>query len=227
LARLPSTKKTLLEVPLVGAAAKRLPFLGVCADAWIDSMRQRRGEELRQFLMDLAWDLRRLETRIGEKRLTEELEGAEFEQTLGNVANAYVASVDETKREFLKKYIVNTVQISDFDIHFRQIFERLLRIFSGSHIVALGAVWRLQRLLSDNQISVLMEQLERSEVARFSVISRELRIEKFILHALIANLEAEGVLQSIGRDVGNEKCLFLTPLGRKFAEALQYDEPIE
>jgi hypothetical protein len=206
---------------LVANVAGEVPGLGAIVETWRDSIADRKEEKLWLFLIEVADAVNELAKQNSEILDQLHLQSDYFSSSLANVAQLAMNSADSTKRDYLKQYMINYSKVTRPDVDLAWIYENFLANFSGSHIVVLEKIANAQAGLNQKELTVLTSQPTRREAITVGQCGRDLKIESNVIEALVASLEANGLISQHDRGTGlgeGGSVLIIRPLGRSFIQ---------
>ena len=217
----PKIKNSFVEHPLIQAASGQVPVVGAITTLWVETVRSRRERELYTFLSEVASRINSLYSARESGLDVEHMASEDYATTLANVTELAVREKDESKREYLQRFLVNYGKTRRPDVDLRKIFYTFISDLSGMHLVLLDQVFAAQKALSDADIGILSEQLDKPEAVSIKSISTGLNLSEELVQALCAVLESRGLI--LLKDVplnydDSTQRLIMRPLARRFME---------
>jgi len=216
-APVPSPSK--IEHPLVQAVAGEVSIVGALTTFWVETVRSRRETELYAFLSDVARAIEDLRSGHAKELDVAHVASADFAETMANVTELAVREQDKNKRDYLRRFVVNYSKTHRPDVSLRKVFFQFVAEFSGVHLLLLDLVYGTQRSLSDSDLVVLGEQLDRPEAVSFSSIARKLDLDSELVAVLAATLAARGLIDikpATGNRADKTSRILMLPLARRF-----------
>lgn len=216
-----------LEHPLVQAVRGEIPVVRPLTEYWVATVRSRRERRLYQFLREVAQAIEDLRKAQRATLDVDHIAGEDFDETLASTAEVAVRDQDEAKRKYLRQFVVNYGTTRRPDITLRRVFFQFISELSGLHLVLLDKVYAAQRSLSDRDLVVLGQQLDRSEALSLQSLARSLNADESLLSVLGASLESKALVTLVpppdrADDPSNR--VIMRPLARRFMAYLQ-EEP--
>lgn len=188
---------------------------------WVETVRSRRERELYAFLSEVASRINALYTARESGLDVEHMASEDYSTTLANVTELAVREKDDNKREYLQRFLVNYGKRERPDVDLRKIFYTFLSDLSGMHLVLLDQVFAAQRALSDADLGVLAEQLDKPEAVSIKSISTGLNLAEELVQALCAVLDSRGLILIKDPPSNYDDTtprLIMRPLARQFME---------
>jgi len=190
----PKLHPSITENPLVQAVRGELPVVRPLTTYWLEIVRARRDRELYVFLNDVAQAIEDLRQHEPDRLDVTHIDSDDFSETLGNITELAIREQDETKRSYLRRFVVNYGTCERPDITLRKVFYQIIAELSGLHLVLLDKVFEAQKSISDEDLRVLAEQLDRHEALSIHSLKEALLIKEDLVAVLAATLESKGLL---------------------------------
>lgn len=221
----PEETSTFMEHPLVQAVAGKVPIVSALTTFWVETVRSKREKALYTFLHEVASEIETL--RKGNKYEVVDVKhiaSEDFAETIANVTELVIHQKDDEKKEYLKRFVVNYSKQKRPDINLRKIFFQIIREISGAHLLILDQIYSCQSSLSDSDLYVLNEQLDRPEALSVKKLTQLLELNEDLISILGSMLENRGLIKmtSVSDNyTDNTPRLIMLPLARRFMDFLQ------
>lgn len=221
----PDYTSTFIEHPLIQAAAGEIPVVSSLTTFWVETIRSKREKALYTFLHEVAKEIESLRAKSSRDVVdVDHIASEDFTETLANVTELVIYQKDEDKKEYLKRFITNYSKQLRPDINLRKIFFDVIREISGSHLLILDRIYSSQFSLSDSDLHVLSEQLDRPEALSVAILSQNLNFDEDLISILCPMLENRGLVKMY--PVPNNFSditprVVMSPLTRRFMNFLQ------
>lgn len=222
----PLLKGSVVEYPLVQALAGKIPIVDALTEFWVETLRSRRETVLYAFLTDVASAIEEIRSTRPRELDVSHVASADFVETMANITELAIREQDENKRQYLRRFVVNYSKMHRPDVNLRKVFFQFVVEFSGVHLLILDLVYSSQRALSDSDLVVLGEQLDRAEAMSYGTIARTLDLDIDLVAVMATTLAARALLSikmaSGGPDIESSRIVML-PLARRFMAFLSDD----
>ncbi|MFI5834620.1 hypothetical protein ACIA5A_13180 [Micromonospora sp. NPDC051300] len=217
--REPNTALRLSASPIAQLILGTLPYAGGIGSTLAGRMQQRREERLRRFLLDLVADLEGLRTR--QESVVERVDSEEYAELLHDTLEQVIASRDQERLAFLRRFLVAGSLDSRPDEGWIDIFFRYITRLSGAHLVVLRSIFDRQRNVAPS------DRLGRRRLKNVPVGLTDLRTQTYqdgLLRVCLADLANNGLLvdwRTLSGESGFQEEYCLTRNGFLFMRFLE------